>query len=359
MQLVHGGDIQGYFEEYGSYPLDFSANVNPLGLPQGVKEALNAGMDGFAAYPDPLCRLLREKIAVYEGVPTAQILCGNGAADLIFRLAYALRPRRALVLAPTFAEYELALRAAGCAVDYFDLSEQDGFTVGERFCTAIEAGGYDLVFLCNPNNPTGLLCEPRIACQAAQACKRSGALLVADECFNDFLDEPEKYTLKPLLAQGKPVLILKAFTKIFAMAGLRLGYCLCADTELLERLRAAGQPWSVSGAAQTAGIAALREREYLQKTRTLIRTERNWLIEKMRELGLWVAEGRANYLLLRTEQEDLPAQMRKHGILIRSCANYRGLDARYNRIAVRTRAENERLINAFGDCLAAKPQGNG
>ena len=181
MQLVHGGDWAGYRAEFGRDPLDFSANVSPLGLPEGVARAITAALPTADRYPDPLCRELRAKLALHEGVPAEQILCGNGAADLIFRLVWAKKPRRALVTAPTFAEYATALKSIGCTVERFFLREQEDFAVTDAFCAAIRPG-VDMVFLCQPNNPTGQLTALPLVEQILRRCAACGTLLVVDEC---------------------------------------------------------------------------------------------------------------------------------------------------------------------------------
>ena len=151
--LTHGGDWMGYREQFGRDALDFSANVSPLGLPKGVADAITAALPQADRYPDPLCRTLRAALSEAEGLPAEQILCGNGAADLIFRLALAVKPRRALVTAPTFAEYATALETVGCTVERFALNEANDFAVTEEFLDAI-VPGVEIVFLCQPNNPT-------------------------------------------------------------------------------------------------------------------------------------------------------------------------------------------------------------
>ena len=253
MQLVHGGDWAGYRAEFGRDALDFSANVSPLGLPEGVARAITAALPTADRYPDPLCRELRAKLALHEGVSAEQILCGNGAADLIFRLVWAKKPRRALVTAPTFAEYATALESVGCTVERFFLREQEDFAVTDAFCAAIRPG-VDMVFLCQPNNPTGQLTALPLVEQILHRCAACGTLLVVDECFLDFLPDHALHTAKGLLGEGNLV-ILKAFTKLYGMAGVRLGYALSADESRLARMQAAGQPWAVSGLAQAAGIS--------------------------------------------------------------------------------------------------------
>ena len=348
-QLTHGGDWAGYRAEFGRDPLDFSANVSPLGLPEGVAKAITAALATADRYPDPLCRALREKLAVAEGVPAEWLLCGNGAADLIFRLALAAKPRTALVTAPTFAEYATALETAGCTVERYFLREENDFAVTKDLLNAVRPGT-NMVFLCQPNNPTGQLAEPALVEALLRRCEAVGAVLAVDECFLDFLPEGEGLSAKHLLKNSKKLIILKAFTKLYGMAGVRLGYCLCSDTELLARMRAAGQPWAVSSLAQAAGIAALDETEYVAKVRALIEAQRPVLADGLRTLGLRVIEGRANYLLFRAP-EALGEALRRKGAVLRSCGNYPGLDASWYRTAVRTENENRQLLALLAETL--------
>lgn len=349
MKLVHGGDWAGFEAEYGRPPLDFSANVSPLGVPEGVQRAIAEAASGADRYPDPLCRALTGALAEAEGLPEAWILCGNGAADLIWRMAAALRPQRALLLAPTFAEYEAALNHVGCQVDRYTLSEKTDFTPDAGILQAITATT-GMVFLCEPNNPTGRTTPMPLLEQILARCNAVGAVLVVDECFGDFLDDPREHTLVPQLARHPRLVLLKAFTKLYAMAGIRLGYALCSDPALLARLRAAGSPWSVSSLAQAAGIAALRETDYVRRVQELIRRQRPLLEQGLRQLGLRVVPGQANYLLFRSPVP-LAEPLRQRGILLRSCGNYPGLDDSWYRTAVRTEGENRRLLTALAEVL--------
>ena len=296
MELVHGGDWAGYRAEFGCDALDFSANVSPLGLPAGVAAAITNALPTADRYPDPLCRELRAALAGAEGVPADWILCGNGAADLIFRLALAVRPRRALLPAPTFAEYEAALQTVGCAVQRVFLREENEFAVTEEFIDAVTPET-DIVFLCQPNNPTGQVTPPALVERLVRRCAECGAVLVVDECFLDFLPDRDAWTAKQLLRDAPQLVILKAFTKLYAMAGVRLGYALCGDAALLEKMRGAGQPWAVSSLAQAAGLAALQETAYADAVRALIAEQRPRMAAGLRALGLRVMDGQANYLL--------------------------------------------------------------
>ena len=351
IKLTHGGDWAGFEAQYGTQTplLDCSANVSPLGLPAGVAAALAGCVTRCSRYPDPLCRALCGAIGEAEQVPSGWVLCGNGAADLIWRAALALKPARALVTAPTFAEYQTALEAAGCKVEAFRLKEEQDFGLDEAFLEALEPG-VEMVFLCEPNNPTGRTSPRPLLEKILARCREIGAVLVVDECFGDFLDDPAAHTLKGLLGRYPNLVILKAFTKIYGMAGVRLGYLLGSDQDLLDRLRRAGQPWAVSTPAQEAGLAALKETEYVRQVRALIARERPILAAGLRALGCRVVDGEANYLLFRCEKP-LIDPLRRRGILLRSCGNYEGLDDTWYRTAVRTGPENARLLGALEEVL--------
>lgn len=346
MELIHGGDIEGYRRAYGGEAVDFSANCNPLGLPPGVHNAVCAAAAACDRYPDPLCRSLTETLAEHEGLPAEWLLCGAGAADLIFRAALALRPQKALVLAPCFAEYELALTLTGAQVERYFLLPENGFALTESVLEFLDHA-IDTFFLGNPNNPTGLTVPPSLLARIAEHCAARGITLVVDECFNGFLDQPQAHSLRRRLDRQPNLLILDAFTKLYGMAGLRLGYCLTADRDLLENMRQAGQPWAVSAPAQAAGLAALEAKQYLDESRNLVRAERAFLKQELRALGVTMLYGEANFIFFYSPLPRLTARLRERGILIRDCGNYAGLQTGYYRIAVRSRPDNLRLLAAL------------
>lgn len=350
MERKHGGDWVGFQEKYGELPLDFSVNVNPFGLSEGVKQAAIRALDMADRYPDPQCRALRRALAEYHGLRPEQILCGNGAADLIFRLALAKRPARALVTAPTFGEYERALEQVGCEVEHFFLREETDFSVAEELLEHISPG-LEMLMLCEPNNPTGRTTEHRLLLEILERCAQCGTLLVVDECFNEFLSLPEAHSLVRWVAEYPNLLIFRAFTKCYAMAGLRLGYALCGDEKLLEKMEVCGPPWPVSTVAQAAGLAALGESETFVQLHALLERERPRLQRELEELGCRVIPGEANYLLFRCEQRNLAKTLEKNGILIRTCGEFAGLDEHWYRVCVRTGKENQRLLDAMRKAL--------
>lgn len=343
-QNPHGGDIYD-----GEIQLDFSANTNPYGTPQGVLDAITAALPRVHQYPDPYCRELVKAISEFEFVPKDWILCGSGAAELIYSYCEALRPQHAMELAPTFSEYSMALARVGCQVERYPLKKEICFSLTEDFLPALERSRPDVLFLCNPNNPTGQVIGLPLLQKILDVCEEQGTCLFVDECFLDLSDDG--VSLKSHLGEHPNLFILKAFTKSYGMAGVRLGYCLCADGQLLQKMSHTVQPWNVSTLAQAAGIAALQERAFLQKTRALILVERQWLQSQLEALGFWVCPSRANYLLFHA-REDLCERLREQGIAIRSCHNYHGFGMGWYRIAVRLHEENERLIQAIKEVCA-------
>lgn len=341
---AHGGNVYEYRN-----CIDFSANCNPLGTPESVKRAIIESLEHISDYPQVGYAPLRQAIGTYEAVSAEHIICGNGAAELIFSLCLAIRPKKALVLAPTFAEYEQALTSVGCAVEHYILKEELMFRIQEDFLERLTSE-LDMVFVCNPNNPTGILTERSFLLRVLERCRENGILLVVDECFQDFIKEPEAYTLKEQIAENDNLFLLKAFTKRYAMAGVRLGYGICSNQEILERMTCVTQPWNVSTMAQAAGITALKETEYVEKGRQLILREAGYLRREMEGLGLTVYPSEANYLFFKGPEYLFEACV-EHGILIRDCSNYPGLCEGYYRTAVKKHEDNVRLIEVFWKIL--------
>lgn len=339
----HGGDIYGE-----KIVCDFSANTNPYGTPSGVLKAAVESLANLRYYPDPYCRELVQAISDFEGVPADYILCGNGAAELIYAYCEALRPQRAVELAPTFSEYSLALERVGCTVDRYPLRKADWFTLDEWFPDYIQRTRPEAVFLCNPNNPTGRIIQRELLEKILACCAQNEIRLFVDECFLDLSDGGS--SLKEFLSAYPCLFILKAFTKSYGMAGLRLGYCLSGDPALLGKMAEAVQPWNVSVPAQAAGVAALQEQPFVQRARQTIVKEKVWLKKELETLGFWVCPSQANFLLFQGPK-NLRDALLERGISIRSCGNYHGLSQGWFRIAVKLPEENAVLISAIRQIL--------
>lgn len=343
IEYAHGGDIYSYIDKKGKPPLDFSANTNPLGLPKSIKEAIINGIDSFDVYPDPRCRKLGREVASYEKVRSEDIVFGNGAADLIFRLVNSIKPRAALVMAPTFSEYEEALKTVGTEIIRYELKVEKDFDPQEDILEYISK--VEILFICSPNNPTGRIFPKALMKKIIEKCEEEKVFLIVDNCFLDFTKEAEENSINKYISEYKQLIVLKAFTKTYACAGIRLGYLMTSNEDLKNSLYHNSQPWSVSTPAQLAGIAACRDRGYLNRGIEIIEEERIYLKEELEKLGLKVLEGKANYILFYSKDFELDLKLEEEGVLIRNCKNYFGLKEGYFRICIKTRDKNEILIN--------------
>jgi threonine-phosphate decarboxylase len=334
----HGGDIY-------SHPgvLDFSSNCNCYGMPQSVQQAAVCGVMQSTAYPDPKWRALVMALADYEDVPQEQIICGSGASELLLALAAALTPKKALLFAPGFLEYERVLAAVGTQIQWFELTADGNYLPGEAFLELLQRTEAELVMFSNPNNPTGVLLSPEYLGQIQKITRERGITLVVDECFLEFLEHPQIYSMKQYLPDDENLVVIRAFTKTYACAGLRLGYLLSGSRELLCKCKKYLPQWNISLPASYGGIAATRERQWLGETAAAIRTERKWLADQLRQLGFTVYPGAANYLFF-TGAPGLYGHCLSHGILIRDCSNYRGLCPGSYRVCVRKREDNRQLL---------------
>ena len=291
-ESTHGGDLVSARVLWAGEVLDFSANLNPLGMPEGVRRAAAEGVEEAVHYPDPLCRALSAAIARRDGVAPGQVLCGNGAADLVFRLAFSEGPRRALVTAPTFSEYEAAVSAAGCTVVRHILDRARNFDLTGAVLDELTPE-LDLAFFCTPNNPTGRVIDRGLLEAILEKSRAAGVRLVVDECF-----------------------------------------------------------LALSDGGEAAGLAAAAEPSHPRLARALIARERSRLMRALEGLGLEVIPSAANYLLFRAPGiTDLRERLLRRGVLIRSCADYPGLGEDDYRIAVRLQEENEQLIRAMKEAL--------
>ncbi|MFZ5453052.1 MAG: threonine-phosphate decarboxylase CobD [Thermodesulfobacteriota bacterium] len=348
----HGGDVYHLARTLGlelSELLDFSANINPLGFPAGIMGAIQESLPEIVHYPDRRCLELTRELAAYHGLSPAQILVGNGSTELIYLAARALKPQKALIAAPAFSEYEHALSAAGVPVEFQMTTETQNFTLE----APLDPKGADLVFLAQPASPSGVLLAPELLLEVAARLNNAGVRLLLDEAFVDFVEEA---SFKMHLARFPRVLILRSFTKFFAIPGMRLGYLLAAP-ESISRLGALQEPWSVNTLAQAMGRACLQDLDYMARSRALVQEEKDFLFQGLSSLsGLKPFPSVVNYLLVKLTRPDFTAAGLRQALLsqkivIRDASNFRGLDERFFRVAVRSRGDNERLLGALAEVL--------
>ncbi|MEZ2576256.1 threonine-phosphate decarboxylase CobD [Buttiauxella ferragutiae] len=334
--------------------IDFSANINPLGMPDSLKRAIVANLALAERYPDVEYRALHQALAKHHQVPQEWVLAGNGETELIFNLVQQLAPQKALLLTPGFAEYRRALTRIGCEITDFHLSEAQGWQPDESLLQALTPE-LDCLFLCTPNNPTGLLLERSLLLAVAQRCRENNIAFIVDEAFLDFI--PTEPGLIPELSSFPNIYVLRSLTKFFAIAGLRLGYLVSADTATVGCIREHREPWTINAFAALAGEIILNDSAYIEASYRWLNTEQPRLFNTLNALpGITVWPPRANYIFLRCDIADLELQkaLLKENILIRHCANYPGLDARYYRVAIKSPADNDRLLDALRRVLSNK-----
>lgn len=346
MQMkAHGGDIYGVSEALGipvEKCLDFSANINPLGIPAGMKAAMEAALAQTIHYPDPECKKLTQALGNRLHVKPETILCGNGGADLIYRIVYAAKPKKAVLPAPVFLAYEEALLQVGAEISYYRMDES--MEIGREILELITEET-DILFLCTPNNPTGLLISGEVLEAAVKRAEETGTRIVLDECFMDFVVKERRSSMMKAIGRYPNLVIVKSFTKLYGIPGVRLGYAVCSDALFLQKMRAAGQTWPVNSIAMAAGLAALSEEAFAAETVEYVRREREWLFGELENMGFTVWDGQADYLFFRAPgHEDLYEKLLRSGIIIRRCCNYVNLTAEHYRIAVKRHEENERLV---------------
>lgn len=334
---THGGDIYRNHVRH-----DFSVNINPLGVPQAVRAALQEAVWECERYPDITCERLKKAVGGMCGVPEEYLLFGNGASELFMACVHGIRPERTVIPVPSFYGYEHAAAAGGGEIVYCDMAER-GFRPGEGIFSALTEE-VDLLFLANPGNPAGTLLGREYLEKVLRHCREREIRVVLDECFVEFCGG--RHSLIKEAEQFENLILVRAFTKIFAIPGVRLGYLVCPDRKLRDRIEAQLPEWNISGFAQAAGLACASQREFLRETVEYVQEERQFLAAGLEKFGIKVVSGEANFLLVYSER-DLYERLLGKGILIRDCGNFRGLSKGYYRIAVKSRGENEILLKAM------------
>jgi threonine-phosphate decarboxylase len=334
---AHGGVVSRSLDVFERDLLDFSQNVNPLGAPARALEAARRALDEeVSRYPEPGYPRLREALATYLGVPSANVVPTNGGAEALFLAARAAGAGgRALILEPTFSEYAAAARAAGLEpVHRVARRPENRFRLDRAALEDME--GMALVFLCNPNNPTGDALARAEVLEVADRVRERNAALVVDEAFADFAPGADV-----VADVGEGLYVARSFTKFFAIPGLRLGCLICERAGHVQELQPS---WSVNAVAAAAGIAAVGDQNFLDASVAQVARVREELFEALEALpGLTPFPSVANFLLVRGPA-GLPERLARRGVLVRGCEPFPGLGPGYFRVAVRGAVENERLV---------------
>lgn len=351
-RYTHGGNLYKAARETGGDAfLDFSANINPLGLPDSVARALAAALPAIVHYPDPEAFALKEALTGHYGMLPETLVLGNGAAELFYLLCLVRRPGCVFINPPSFSEYERAALAAGAQVRLLPLGEAPAFAVDWEALTA-RVTADSLIFLGQPNNPTGTLLDADALKRFLTATADKNCLVVVDESFLDFIDADGTLSCQSWVAQYPHLAAVRSLTKIFAIPGLRLGFGVMSPT-LATDLEAAKDQWNVNTLAQVAGVAALADEAYLQRTREQVPAWRRQLLTGLSAFaGIQAIPSVVNFILLDMRGTGKNAAwwreaFWKKRILVRDCSNYAALSPEHIRIAVRTETENEQFLTAL------------
>ncbi len=352
---IHGGNIQETRNKYNLQEkdiIDFSANINFQGLPPGLMQKLRDNLNKISRYPEPASSGLKKAIANYLGLSSDMVTVGNGAVELIYDLVRILKPDSTLIPVPAFSEYELAVRSNGGRVEYLKLERERGFQIEFKdIFSRLDNSEIDLIFICNPNNPTGVLSEKKDLIKLLSCTNKRGISLVVDEAFIDFLDNPDDYSVIDLTGEYDNLFVLRSLTKFYAIPGLRLGYGV-GNERLIGKIEMNRDPWNVNLLAQLAGRMIFSEcgHEFRRNSREANLVERKFLFKGLQSLtGFEPFPPTANYIFVdisknRYSAGELSARMAEKGIMIRNCSSYQGLKEDYIRVAVKSREENKILI---------------
>lgn len=365
---LHGGNIYKVFREKNIKEiLDYSSNINPFGIPESLKTSIIENMNIIERYPDPEYLELREKIAKNNNVKLENIIVGNGATEIIFLFMKILAPKKVLIVSPTFAEYERGIRSTNNSfinenikkleIDYFQLLEEEDFKLNiEKLITKLETN-YDLLVICNPNNPTGKYLKLEEMEKILKKCNETNTKFFVDEAFYEFVENGFEESIIKTKENKENLFIIRAFTKFFAIPGLRLGYGICFNNDLLIKMNEKKEPWSVNNFAELAGIIVLDDIEYINKTNNWIKEEKEYMFNKLNKIdGIIPYKTEVNFILVKIcdtlihkelNVKTIRKKMLENGILIRDASNFKYLDDRFFRLAIKDRENNNKVI----ECL--------
>ena len=379
----HGGNIYKIFREKNIKEiLDYSSNINPYGIPESLKKRITENLEILERYPDPDYIELRQKLAHLNKVDISNIILGNGATEIIFLFMKVINPKKILIAAPTFGEYERAAKATErvedssilgdsdkkeddeksfgkqkIEIEYFELKESDDFKLNIHNLKNELEKKYDLLIICNPNNPTGKFLKLDETEEILRECNKYNTKLFIDEAFIDFLKDGMKESIINTKEDKQNLFVTRAFTKFFAIPGLRLGYGIYFDKNLEKEISEKKEPWSVNNIAEIAGLTVLDDTKYIEETLKWIAEEKTYVYEKLNEInGIKVYETEVNFITGKIDEKlfseglnvkILREKMLEQGILIRDASNFKFLDERFFRLAIKDRKNNDRVIETL------------
>ena len=335
-EIIHGGDVYR-----NKVNIDFSVSINPLGCPENVKKALEKAIPDIEKYPDIKCEKLKGALAEMLDVKEENLVIGNGSSEIFLALAHAVKPGKTMMVIPSFYGYEYAFSNLSENVAHYELKEENDFMLNEDFLEVLN-DDLDLLVIANPNNPTGKLIDKDLLKNIIEVCKDKNIKVVLDECFIEFAGV--EHSLVKDIDSYPNLCIVRSFTKIFAIPGVRIGYAVCSDIEFVRKINTHLPEWNISAFANAAGIECTKCNDFVKESVEYVREQRNYLSLELKKLGIKVFDSDCNFILIK-DKRNLSDLLLNKGILIRNCSNFRGLSNEYYRISVKSQSENEKLMS--------------
>lgn len=361
-KAFHGSDLELIEQEYGipkEQIVSFSSNVNPLGISYKLRQSIIENVDKVTTYPDRDCVELRQALGEYCGAPMEQIQVGSGVTELISMCIETVKPKKALLIEPTYSEYERVIKNNGGEVVSFPVKEEDEFQLDvDKLCDTLE-DAYELLIICNPNNPTGKAVKQEELRKIFQHCKSHNIYVMVDETYVEFAEELEQITAIPLVNEFDNVFVLRGISKFFAAPGLRLGYMINSNKEVKEYIDKVKNPWTINTLAAVCGAEMFRDMEFIEKTRSFMAEEKKRLLEILGGItGLKVYEPTANFVLMKILNPKVTSEMIfehciKEGLMIRDCSSFAGFGSEYIRFCICMPEENTKLMEKLREVLEA------
>lgn len=350
---LHGGNIYRLKREGKGELLDYSSNINPLGVPESFKKAIIENFDILEKYPDPDYVELRENIGRYNKVDVKNIIAGNGATEILFLYMKAMKPKKTLIISPSFAEYKRALESVGSEIIHYPLLEENNYNLDiESFLK--EVPKCDLVVICNPNNPTGSFISLENIKKINDVLSEKGIKLFIDEAFIEFIRGWEDMT--SVLLENKNIFVMRALTKFFAVPGVRLGYGITYDEEIMKKMEKYKEPWSVNSFADIAGKIMLWDKEYIEATENWIEEEKKWFYEESCKIeNIKTFKTNVNFILVKLLKKNSSVvrdEMIEKGVVVRDASNFMFLNEQYIRLAIKNRENNIKVLQALKEVMA-------
>lgn len=360
-EQFHGSDLEKVEQIFGIKKetiVGFGANVNPLGISPMLRKNLADHIDAITAYPDREYTDLRAAISAYIGAPMEHIMVGNGSTELIGLFIEINHPKHALLLSPTYSEYEREIRLTGGQCDYYYLKEKDGFRLNTKDLLKHVTDETDLLIICNPNNPTSTAIFQDDMRTILSHCQKTNTFVLIDETYIEFAPEMNQISAIPLTNEFDNVVILRGISKFFAAPGLRLGYSICSNKGLYDEMNTLKNPWTINSLVGAAGEIMFSDQDYINQTKEMTHAERNFCKEQLDQMKYAkYYDSHGNFILVKILKESVTAydvfvHCIKKGLMIRDCSDFAGLDDHFIRFCFMSHEDNKRLMDALKEILA-------